>query len=177
MVLPTTRNYFELFQLSQRYALDSDTLDRRYLELQTRVHPDRAAHLSDAEKRLYLQWATLTNEAYRTLKRPLDRARYLLRLHGVNTREEDNTAMPAEFLLEQIEWREELQQAITLRSQQILDRLELRVRQETERLLETLTTLLDVEGQLLAAADVVRQLAFLEKLQRDIDQAQGAWED
>lgn len=177
MSLPTSCNYFELFQLPQRFALDSAKLDRHYLELQTRVHPDRAAYLSDAEKRLYLHWATLANEAYRTLKRPLDRARYLLQLQGVDTREEDNTAMPAEFLLEQIEWREELNQAITLRSQQILDRLVQRIHKEMERLLETLGTLLDVEGRPLVAADVVRQLAFLEKLQRDIDQTQAVWED
>jgi molecular chaperone HscB len=106
------------------------------------------------------------------LKRPLDRARYLLRIHGVDTREEDNTAMPPEFLLEQIEWREELQAAIALKSLTALDGLAARLRKEMNSLLSSLATLLDVERRHPAAADVVRQLAFLEKLVRDIDQAQ-----
>jgi molecular chaperone HscB len=177
MTSAATRNFFELFQLPPVFQLDLDQLDRQYREMQARVHPDKAAHLSDTEKRLFLQWATLANEAYSTLKRPLDRARYLLRIHGVDTREEDNTAMPAEFLLEQIEWREELQSAMTLRSPAALDRLSARLRSEMDSLLSSLATLLDVEQRHPAAADVVRQLAFLEKLGRDIDQAQTELEE
>jgi len=172
MTPAATRNYFELFQLPALFQLDLEQLDRQYREIQTRVHPDKAAHLSDTEKRLALQWATLANEAYRTLKQPLERARYLLRIHGVETREEDNTAMPKEFLLEQIEWREELQAALALRSLAALDRLSARLRTEIDSLLVSLATLLDVERRHPAAADVVRQLAFLEKLDRDIGQAQ-----
>ncbi len=177
MTPEATRNYFELFQLPPSFQLDLDRLDRRYREIQARVHPDKAAHLSDTEKRLFLQWATLANEAYNTLKRPLDRARYLLRIHGVDTREEDNTAMPPEFLLEQIEWREELQAAVALKSLTALDGLAARLRKEMNSLLGSLATLLDVERRHPAAADVVRQLAFLEKLGRDIDQAQTELEE
>ncbi|CAL1240504.1 Fe-S protein assembly co-chaperone HscB [Candidatus Methylocalor cossyra] len=177
MTLAETRNYFELFQLPAMFQLDLDRLDRHYREIQSRVHPDRAAQLSDSEKRLFLQWATLANEAYQTLKRPLERARYLLRIHGVDTREEDNTAMPPEFLLEQIEWREELQGAIALRSQAALDRLAVRLRTEMDGLFRALATLLDVERRHPAAADLVRQLAFLEKLARDLEQAQASLEE
>ena len=113
-------NYFDLFQLPQRFDVDLVKLDSHYLEMQARVHPDKAAHLSDAERRLSLQWATLTNEAYQTLKRPLDRARYLLKINGVNTHEEGNTSMPPEFLLEQIEWREEMEGAATLLNADVL---------------------------------------------------------
>jgi molecular chaperone HscB len=172
MPLEATRNYFELFQLPPMFQLDLDQLESRYREIQGRVHPDKAAHLSDAEKRLFLQWATIANEAYTTLKRPLDRARYLLRIHGIDTREEDNTAMPPEFLLEQIEWREQLQAAVALKSLSALDGLAARIRKEMNSLLSSLATLLDVERRHPAAADVLRQLAFLEKLGRDIDQAQ-----
>jgi len=177
MTPAATRNYFELFQLPPLFQLDLDQLDRHYREMQARVHPDKAAHLSDTEKRLALQWATLANEAYSTLKRPLDRARYLLRIHGVDTREEDNTAMPAEFLLEQIEWREELHAAMALKSLTALDSLAARLRTEMNSLLSSLATLLDVERRHPAAADVVRQLAFLEKLGRDIDHAQTELEE
>lgn len=176
MTPTASRDYFELFQLPPAFQLDLDRLDRHYRELQTRVHPDKAAHLTDTEKRVFLHWATFANEAYQTLKRPLERARYLLRLQGVETAEESNTAMPPEFLLEQIEWREELQEAITLRNLPALDRLAARLRKETDTLFASLSNLLDVERRPPAAADLVRQLAFFEKLGRDIDQAQSELE-
>ncbi|MDD5034572.1 MAG: Fe-S protein assembly co-chaperone HscB [Methylococcaceae bacterium] len=177
MISLATGNYFELFQLPQLFRLDVDRLDSQYLKLQTRVHPDKAAHLSDGERRQSLQWATLANEAYLTLKRPLDRARYLLKIHGVDTREEDNTAMPTEFLLEQIEWREELQEAITIRNQHSLDRLSVRLKAEMDNLIESVATLLDGGSHHGEAADLVRQLAFIEKLGNDLDRAQAALED
>ncbi len=177
MTPAASNNYFDLFQMPAHFRLDLGMLDRHYLELQTRVHPDKSVHLSDAERRLSLQWATLANEAYQTLKRPLERARYLLRIHGVDTREEDNTQMPAEFLLEQIEWREELQEAVVLRNQQSMDRLAVRLKSETDTLFDSLGMLLDDEGQHPAAAVIVRQLAFLEKLGRDLNDALAALED
>jgi molecular chaperone HscB len=177
MIPAQSGNFFELFQLPQVFRLDLGELDSHYRDLQARVHPDKSAHLSDAERRLSLQWSTLANEAYQTLKRPLERARYLLKIQGVDTREEDNTAMPTEFLLEQIEWREELQQAVTLRNEQALDRLAARLKTETDCLFESLATLLDDERQHPAAAVIVRQLAFLEKLGRDLDDALAALED
>ncbi len=177
MTPAASSNYFELFQMPPLFRLDLGKLDSHYLELQTRVHPDKSAHLSDAERRLSLQWATLANEAYQTLKRPLDRARYLLKIHGVDTREEDNTAMPTEFLLEQIEWREELQEAVVLRNQQAMERLTVRLKTEMDSLFDSLGTLLDDERQHPAAAVMVRQLAFLEKLGRDLDDALAALED
>ena len=175
-MIPAGCDYFQLFQLPPLFQLDLDRLDIHYREIQSRVHPDKAAHLSDSEKRLFLQWATLANEAYRTLRRPLERARYLLRIHGVDTREEDNTALSAEFLLEQIEWREEMQEAQARRSQPALDRLAVRLRREINALLDSLTVLLDVERRHAAAADLVRRLAFLEKLGRDLDEAQAELE-
>jgi molecular chaperone HscB len=170
-------NFFELLQVPAAFRLDLDQLDRHYRELQTRVHPDKSAHLSDAERRLSLQWATLANEAYQTLKHPLERARYLLKVHGVETREEDNTAMPTEFLMEQIEWREELQEAATSRDGPAMDRLAARLKTEMNQLFEALAALLDDKEQHSAAAATVRQLAFLEKLGRDLNDALAALED
>ena len=177
MIPAAASNYFELFQMPELFQLDLGKLDSHYLELQARVHPDKAAHLSDAEKRLSLQWATLTNEAYRTLKRPLERARYLLQIHGVDTQEEDNTAMPREFLLEQIEWREELHGAVALRNFDALERMAGRLKSEMNALFESLATLLDIERHHPPAAVLVRQLAFLEKLERDLNQAMADLED
>lgn len=172
-----THDYFDLLQLPPTFQVDMDRLDRHYRELQGRVHPDRAAHLSDLEKRTFLQYATAANEAYHTLKRPLERARYMLRRDGLDTGEERNNAMSAEFLLEQIEWREELHEARSLKNVAALDRLAARLRNETERLITQLAQLLDVDRQPPAAVDVVRQLAFFERLARDLDEALVELED
>ena len=96
-------NHFELFDLPQTFAIDLAKLDQVYRRLQGEVHPDRFATGSDSEKRQSLQLATQANDAYQTLKSPLLRARYLLQLKGIETLEESNTAMPASFLMQQME--------------------------------------------------------------------------
>src|SRR4051812_19129219 len=85
------RSHFELFGLSSAFALDSEALERAYREIQSRVHPDRFAHAGDAERRASLQWTTHVNEAYRALKDPVQRAKYLLELNGVDVQFETNT--------------------------------------------------------------------------------------
>ena len=79
------QNFFQLFGLPEHYRLDNAQLDLQYHALQTQVHPDKFAHLSDAERRLSMQWATRANEAYQTLRNPIRRGRYLLELNGVDT--------------------------------------------------------------------------------------------
>jgi molecular chaperone HscB len=177
MIPVATQNFFELFQMAPNFAVDLGKLDTHYREIQIRVHPDKSASLGDTEKRLSLQWATLANEAYQTLKNPLDRARYLLRLQGVDTGEENNTAMPTEFLMEQIEWREGLEEAKTLGNLEALYRMSGRLRSEMDNLFETLGNLIDIKKHYAEAVILVRQLAFLEKLDRDINQAQAELED
>ncbi len=105
------QDFFALFNLPRRFALDRSALDSAYRQIQGEVHPDRFATRPDAERRLALQWATQVNEAYQTLRQPLARARYLLSLSGVDTAEDSNTAMPAEFLMLQREWREAIMDA------------------------------------------------------------------
>src|SRR3954470_19436836 len=100
------RNHFELLGLPVAYTVDSTRLERCYRDLQTRVHPDKFAAATEAERRVAMQWATRANEAYRTLRDPLHRARYLLHLKGFDTGEESNTSMPPDFLMQQMEWRE-----------------------------------------------------------------------
>jgi len=101
-------NHFELFGLAPDFALDPEALERNYREIQSRVHPDRFAHAGDAERRASLQWTTRVNEAYRTLTDPVQRAKHILELHGVDVAFETNTQMPSDFLMQQLELREEL---------------------------------------------------------------------
>ena len=100
MVPDFSQDYFALFGLRRAYRIDAAQLDQAYHEMQGQVHPDRHAHLPETERRLSMQWATQVNEAYRTLKKPLLRAHYLLRLAGAETDHENNTAMSPAFLMD-----------------------------------------------------------------------------
>jgi len=170
-VLQRLTNHFELFGLQPAYALEREQLERAYREIQARIHPDRFAQASDAERRASMQWTTRVNEAYRILKSPVQRGKYLLGLQGVDVAFETNTAMPADFLMQQMQWREQLEEARDGRDAAALDRLRARLQVDQRtleaRIAESIDRLQDAAG----AADLVRRLMFLEKLDADIDAA------
>lgn len=170
------RDYFALFELPRRFRIDESALEAAYHQLQGRVHPDRHAHLSDAEKRLSMQWATHVNQGWNTLKKPLARAMYLLELAGRDVALESNTAMSPDFLIEQMEWREAVEEARESGDADALDHLQRRLRQHARDKLETLAVQLDDDQNLDAAAESVRQLMFLDKLRHEIDDALEALE-
>ena len=130
-----------------------------------------AAARTEAERRLALQWATRANEAHQTLRQPLARARYLLALAGVDTAEDTNTAMPAEFLMLQMEWREAMMDARAARDADALETLIREVRADARALEAELAVALDDSGDFAAAASLVRKLRFLEKLEADLGEA------
>ena len=172
-----TKNHFELFGLPLEFTIEAARLENAFRELQSQVHPDRFAAATDAEKRVSMQWATRANEAYQTLKRPLSRARYLLSLRGVDTQEETNTAMPADFLIMQMEWREAVAEARARRDAGVLDRLSNELRSAEKTLLNGLEKDLDGNADLPAAALAVRKLRFVEKLGEEIADAHEATEN
>lgn len=165
------QDFFQLFELLPRFEIDRTALDQRYRDLQSQVHPDKFSHLSESEQRLSMQWSTRINEGYQTLRSPLARGRYLLSLQGVDTQEETNTAMPLDFLMQQMEWREVLQDAIEAKDMDALDVLSDNNRKETAMLQQQLGTQLDESHDHLAAAGSVRKLRFLEKLAEEISSA------
>jgi molecular chaperone HscB len=165
------QNHFELFGLPPTFDIDLSALDSRYRELQREVHPDRYASAPQAEQRVSMQLATRVNEAYRTLKSPLERARYLLKLNGVDPELETNTAMPVDFLTEQMELREALEEAVESESGAKLATLRDKLQGGRGALL------VEIEGQLNAgawspAAGTLRRLMFLEKLGEEIADAE-----
>ncbi len=164
-------DFFQLFEIPPRFAIDNAALDQRYRDLQSQVHPDKFSHLSESEQRLSMQWATRVNEGYQTLRSPLARGRYLLSLQGVDTQEETNTAMPLDFLMQQMEWREALQEALEAKNVDALDVLRDNNRRETKLLQQQLGVQLDESNDMLAAAGTVRKLRFLEKLAEEISSA------
>ena len=171
------RDHFQLFGLAQAFRMDAEQLERQYRALQTLVHPDRSAHLPDAEQRLAVQRATLVNEAYQTLRSPIRRARYLLSLRGVDTREDTNTAMPVDFLMEQMEWREAVADAQQVRDAAMLGKLEARLHHETGEMQARLADKIDTEKNYADAAGLVRKLRFMEKLSEEIRSAYDAMDD
>lgn len=168
------QNHFQLFGLAQSYRIDTAQLERQYRALQALVHPDKSAHLPDAEQRLAMQRATLVNEAFQTLRSPLRRARYLLSLHGVDIQEENNTVMPLDFLTAQMEWREAVSEAQQAKDAAALDKLEAQVKRETRELEAQLAVKIDTEKDYAAAAGSVRKLRFMEKLAEEIHAAYDA---
>ncbi|MDD2610862.1 MAG: Fe-S protein assembly co-chaperone HscB [Giesbergeria sp.] len=160
---------FELFGLPQRFAQERSAIDSRWKELQREAHPDRFAAQGAAAQRVAMQWSVRINEAYQRLKDPQRRAAYLCELHGVPIRAEDNTAMPAAFLMQQMEWREALEEAQTLPD---IDALEREVRQAQKAGLERCATLIDSQQDFAAAAQQVRALMFIARFVQDVAQRQ-----
>lgn len=170
----STSSHFELFGLEPAYAVDGAALEQSYRDLQALIHPDRYAAAGDAERRASMQLATRVNEAYRTLRDPVQRARHLLELHGVDVAFETNTQMPADFLMQQLELREEIEQAVARKDAAALDALQVRLRDQKADLERLLAESIDARRQYREAAELTRKLMFLQKIQAEID---AAYED
>jgi molecular chaperone HscB len=166
-----SRNHFDLLGLPATYAVDPARLERAYRELQGHVHPDRFAAATEAERRVAMQWATRANEAYRTLRDPVDRARYVLSLKGFDTGEESNTAMPPDFLMQQMEWRESVAEARAARDASRLRALHAEIAEDRAAMIALLGKALDREANYDAGCSLVRKLRFLDKLDEEIDEA------
>jgi len=160
-------SHFKLFDLPEQFALDASVLDHAYRTVQAQVHPDRFAAAGDAQKRIAMQWATRANEAYQTLRDPLKRARYLLSLRGVDVGAENNTAMEPAFLMQQMEWREAIEDASAAKNVDALDALLGELRDEEKVRFTKLAALLDSDSDQ-AAGEAVRQLMFIERVATEI---------
>ena len=157
---------FELFGLQRSYAQERSAIDARWKELQREAHPDRFAAQGAAAQRVAMQWSVRINEAYQRLKDPQKRAAYLCELHGAPIRAEDNTAMPAVFLMQQMEWREALDDAAT---EAAIDALQAEVDAARARALSALDWLIDEKGDYPGAAQQVRALMFIARFADDIE--------
>ena len=164
------QNHFDLFHLPARFALDAAALDSAYRDVQGQVHPDRFVTAGDAEKRVAMQWATRANEAYQTLKNPQKRARYLVELNGIDLQTESNTAMPMDFLMQQMEWREALGDARQAKDAGALEALDAEVRQARAAQLQEVGRQLDA-GDYAGAGQGVRALMFLDKFGEELQHA------
>jgi molecular chaperone HscB len=156
-----------MFGLPARFAVDDAALDQAFREVQAQVHPDRHAAAGDAGRRVAMQWSTRANEAYQTLKNPLKRATYLLHLRGRDIGAENNTAMEPAFLMQQMEWREAVEDATAAKNPDALDVLLRDMREDKKSRYGKLGALLD-SGADAPAVEAVRQLMFVDKLEDEI---------
>ncbi len=159
-------NDFKLFGVPERFAQDRAVLDARWKELQREAHPDKFAAQGASAQRVAMQWSVRINEAYQRLKDPLRRAAYLCEFRGAPIDAEKNTAMPTAFLMQQMEWREALDDAGT---EAALQDLADQVTQLRRELLQKCEHLLDAENNAQAAAQQVRALMFVERFASEVD--------
>jgi molecular chaperone HscB len=164
-------NYFELFGLKPIFNFELATLESNFRKIQSESHPDRFVTASSTEKLSAMQRATLTNEAYQCLKSPANRAKYLLELQGITAISETNTAMPTDFLMQQMEWREATEDAVSAKNISALDSLLAEIRVEAKILQENLVSFLDVQKDYTSATDATRKLIFIDKVSEDINHA------
>jgi molecular chaperone HscB len=159
-------NDFELFDLPTQFAQDRSAIDARWKELQREAHPDKFAAQGAAAQRVAMQWSVRINEAYQRLKQPLNRASYVCELHGAPIQAENNTTMPTAFLMQQMEWREALDDARTLSA---MEEIAVTVNKTGRNLLSKIERALDIEKNFIAAAELVRSLMFIERFAREVD--------
>lgn len=164
-------DHFSLFGLPERYALDLDALTLAWRDVAARVHPDRFATASAPERRVAMQWSSRANEAYRTLRDPLERARYMCERAGVDLQTETNTAMSGEFLMQQMTWREMLDDARQARDVDAFDALENELEQARAQLARSLTDLIDNQRDFARAGEQVREWMFVEKMAQSLSHA------
>ncbi|NBW53567.1 MAG: Fe-S protein assembly co-chaperone HscB [Betaproteobacteria bacterium] len=163
------QNFFDLLQLPKAFVIDLKKLDQNYQSIQKEIHPDRFASLGDDTKLESIKKTAQVNDAYQTLKSPIRRAEYLLQLHGVNIHDEKYTAVPQDFLMQQMEWREELE---THKQDKLaLEKLAADIQKNKNQMINQLPAFFDNKDDLNDAIKTTRELNFIEKIEQHIHDA------
>lgn len=159
-------NDFELFGVAQKFSQDRVALDARWKALQRETHPDKFAAQGTSAQRVAMQWSVRVNEAYQRLKDPLKRASYLCELNAAPINAENNTTMPAGFLMQQIEWREALDAAKTAKD---INEIALQANVYKRDQLSKIEQFIDVQKNFQGAVEHVRSLMFVERFGSEIE--------
>ena len=157
---------FELFGLPEQFAQDPAAVDARWKDLQREVHPDKFAAQGATAQRVAMQWSVRVNEAYKRLRDPLQRAAYLCERRGAPINAESNTSMPGEFLVQQMAWREALEDA---QAEVDIEHVSAELAGARADTLHRIETLLDETGDAVGAATQVRALMFIERFAHDAE--------
>lgn len=153
-------NPFEIFGLKPQFRIDKQKLDEKYFEIQKKVHPDRFASASDAEKRVAQQWATLINDAYQKLSDPIQCGKVLCALRGHPIDEDSSGSISEEFLFEQLERREAIADAKGAGDTAELEVMKKAIEKEKNELLNEVADAFDVKSDVSLAAEDLKRLCF-----------------
>lgn len=171
------QNYFDLFGIPRQFEVDLEGLKAQYRALQKLVHPDRHAHKSEHERRLAMQATSHLNQAFDTLKHPLSRVTYLLSLQGIDLQTETDTRMSPVFLMQQMEWRENLEEIGDKDDPwEALDILTDEVRELRQTTLEKIAGWIGDEHWD-KAREGARELQFIEKMLGEIESREAELEE
>ncbi|WJG10506.1 co-chaperone HscB [Aliiglaciecola sp. LCG003] len=170
-------NFFALFGLPQQFHIDMAVLSATYQSLAQVTHPDKFSAAGGKEKLLAVQKNAQVNDGYQVLKKPLSRAEHLLELRGLELQHETQTMQDSQFLMQQMEWREELHEIEKASEpERALAALELQIAAQTKQHFSRLESLLNqqnAEADKNAAMEV-RKLKFLEKMKKEIELKEDA---
>ena len=162
-------NFFTLLQLPEAFVIDLEKLDQNYQTIQKEIHPDRFASFNDEAKLESIKKTAQLNDAYQTLKSPIRRAEYLLQLNGIDIHDEKYTAVSQDFLMQQMEWREELE--TEKQNKVALEKLAHDIQKNKNEMISQLPTFFDNKNNLNDAIKVTRELNFIEKIEQHINDA------
>ena len=164
-----SQNFFKLLQIPEAFVIDIETLHQNYQSIQKNIHPDRFATFDDEAKLESIKKTAQVNDAYQTLKSPIRRAEYLLQLKGINIHDEKYTAVPQDFLMQQMEWREELE---THKLNKVaLEKLAQDIQKNKNDMMNQLPSFFDDKNHLNDSIRVTRELNFIEKIEQHINDA------
>lgn len=158
-----TQNYFELFNLPEKFQIDSVKLQENYRSIQKEIHPDRFATSTENEKVQSMIKSTQVNDAYQTLKSTTKRAKYILSLH----KSVEKITLPPDFLMQQMEWEEHLEDIE--KNNKELDQFKLAINKKYEEYSLLLSKQIDNDQNWNEAAITIDKLYFVEKLLHKIN--------
>ena len=159
--------YFNLFQLEPSFNIDTEALEQTYRALAARFHPDKFASASAFEQKQAVMMSSTINDAYRTLKSPIDRAAYLLKSQNIDADAPEHTSFSPEFLMQQMEWRETLIDAQMEQNHDAIRALDQEIQEAQSNLYQDLQQAFEQQDYE-SAAQWVRHGRFLNKLRKEI---------
>jgi len=165
-------NPFALFDLPVAFQVDSALLNERYLALQKSLHPDNFLAASAQEQRLAMQKSAEINDALRILKDPITRADSIIALNtGERENSEEKSNKDIGFLMQQMEWRETLENIENRKDTDELSAFTKEIDQIRHAILSELSTAL-TEQQWDIARAITDKLRFIKKLQAEIERVE-----
>ena len=160
-----TQNYFELFNLPEKFQIDLEMLQENYRAIQKEIHPDRFATSSENEKVQSMIKSTQANDAFQTLKSPIKRAKYILSLH----KSTEKITLPPDFLMQQMEWEEHFE-TIEKNSSELTE-FKSTINKKYKEYSLLISTQIDDDQNWSDAAISIDKLYFIEKLLQKINKA------